>query len=260
MTTGFFGLQWGDSQPGSLTIQEGQPHHGKTRLHHSTEQGHNLEIYRDQQVLSWTFGAMEASFDHNILTVNGPLVDTPLFERAIVPTIALLEYPGRVAFHASAIGRDGCATLFVGPSGTGKSTTATELATHHDFEFLNDDICLVDTSLQVFPGPAWAWLWTDAPEKQRRFFSRTQQPWKLSRLVVLRRGTPHARSLSAIEAIHDVLGAVFRFSDDPQTTSNFVRNACEILRNVEIWEFAFEPNPDGRPDHVAALLKLLDAP
>lgn len=258
MTAGFFGLFWEGPEP-SLHIRVGHPRECERCIHHAVEQNLDLKIFRgEDDCMSWSFGDQRACLEQDVLTVNRPLDDSPLFERAIVPAISLMRDASRVALHASAVGRDGRCVVFLGPSGTGKSTSATELAGRFGFEFLSDDICVLDTSLRMFPGPPWAWLWTDSPEKQRRFFDRSEQTWTLAKLVVLRRGQPGVRQLTSSQAMEDVFGSAFRFSDDPVTTSRFVKNAAEILRRAPIWEFSFQPDPEQSPAHLPALHQFLD--
>jgi len=59
----------------------------------------------------------------------------------------LLQQRGKIGFHASAVNIHGQAAVFMGTSGSGKSTTATALSLE-GYELLSDDICIFNVSEQ----------------------------------------------------------------------------------------------------------------
>jgi hypothetical protein len=79
---------------------------------------------------------------------------------------ALLRHlRGRLSLHASSAARDGDAILFLGDSGTGKSTTVAQLCQSNGFELLADDIAFLeetDAGWHVVPSEDVHWLCADA--------------------------------------------------------------------------------------------------
>jgi hypothetical protein len=73
-------------------------------------------------------------------------------EKAIILAVQKCR-PDLLFVHAAALERDGGVWLFVGASGSGKSTTAWGLL-HHGFSYLSDELAPVDLdSLEVLPYP-----------------------------------------------------------------------------------------------------------
>lgn len=82
-------------------------------------------------------------------------------DRAVVETLAgrlsglLMRRRGRLVLHANVVGKDGHAVVLAGRSGAGK-TTLTRALLHRGFEFLSDDLAVLDVGddrVAVEPGP-----------------------------------------------------------------------------------------------------------
>ncbi len=66
-----------------------------------------------------------------------------------------ISFSGTLCLHASAIEYNGSAILFLGPSGTGKSTTALHMSQYFGTKFITDDIAVIGNDeqyLTVAPG------------------------------------------------------------------------------------------------------------
>jgi hypothetical protein len=81
------------------------------------------------------------------------------------PVLSVLAWKsGLVPLHASAVGKDGRAILFLGDSGAGKSTMSAGLCTH-GWEFITDDVailCKSDDTLKIVRSSHRAWLLPDS--------------------------------------------------------------------------------------------------
>jgi len=82
--------------------------------------------------------------------------------RRVLPRVATLR--GRIALHASAVGKHGRALVLLGPSKAGKSTIAAALALRHSWDILSDDICVLDfgSKVTVAPMGTGVCLWPDS--------------------------------------------------------------------------------------------------
>ncbi len=77
---------------------------------------------------------------------------------------SILEQRGACCLHASSVVRDGCCHLFIGNSGTGKSTISAAL-TSSGFEHFSDDVCplqLKNNVLFAKSGYPTSKLWPDS--------------------------------------------------------------------------------------------------
>ncbi len=73
----------------------------------------------------------------------------------------LRDLAGGLAMHASAVAVNGCAVLFLGSDGAGKSTAAAEMCLQCDARLLADDVTLLEIQAdraQVLPGEGEHWL------------------------------------------------------------------------------------------------------
>jgi hypothetical protein len=90
----------------------------------------------------------------SVLVIRGPIDDRQAalsFLLAVLPlALPLFDLE---PLHGAAVGlRQGGALLLLGPSGTGKSTTAAAFLAR-DYPFLADDVCALDPSGVLWPGP-----------------------------------------------------------------------------------------------------------
>ncbi len=89
---------------------------------------------------------------------------------------ALFQERGAHLVHAAAVGTDGAAALLVGRGGSGKSSSALECLHRGDFQYLADDLCLVDAEA---PAPRVHSVYNSlrlAPHDARRFAALSFRP------------------------------------------------------------------------------------
>lgn len=226
-------------------------------LHQEAEPtGELLRIHCRPSGFYWELEGYWAELEGRELCLSPGAFDAPFFERAVLPTIALHQSRDRVAIHASAVALNS-AVLFVADSGVGKSTTTHILCRDFSTRMITDDVAIIGPE-GVQPGPPWVWLWNaDSSQKTRTHHVNTPSgPSKIAAVVHLSRGTPSFGELSAIEGGSRLMQATFRFSNgDPR---RFFVNAAKLARHIPQYRFAFQPDPSGRPAHVADLFRMIE--
>ena len=90
-----------------------------------------------------------------------PHVDLEILERFGFPFGALLIQKGFLVFHGNALVKDGKAVIFLGNSGSGKSTIAYGLM-KSGWKLLADDLVVLSSNGNVLPGVRRIKLWEDA--------------------------------------------------------------------------------------------------
>jgi cation diffusion facilitator CzcD-associated flavoprotein CzcO len=232
----------------------------RTPLHRAAEPtGEHLTIERTANGFRWHLGPHVAELSDHNLTLSRAAFESPFFERAVVPTISLLKSETTFALHGSAVGQ-AKSVVFIGESGAGKSSTAHAIASKFKCDLLADDITIIDSAGDIYPGPSWVWLWQPGiKEKQRvEIVRQSSDPRAVAAIVFLSRGAPMSRRLSAIEGAQRVLGSLFRFSHDSTSTRRFVTHAAQLARTTPIWHFQFETDDSGEPAHVDSLFELVE--
>jgi hypothetical protein len=143
---------------------------------------------------------------------------------------------GRLALHASAVGWRGGAVLFLGRSGSGKSTAAAELCIRGGGELLADDVAMLDAdAVPVTAQPTEDDHWLTGPSRAvlgvqagaspfadtkvaLRALRLASAPVPLALIVALRfteqSVRPSVRALSGVSAAYPVLEAILRFDVD----------------------------------------------
>jgi hypothetical protein len=123
-------------------------------------------ITPDEAVFCWNgVGAVRMRGGHAITFYPEGGVDPGVVRTFLLGSAMgmLLHQRGYLVLHASAVGVDGYAVLFVGESGWGKSTTAAALHTC-GFSMITDDIAAIDCSdiPSIRPGFPQMKLWPEA--------------------------------------------------------------------------------------------------
>ncbi len=120
------------------------------------------------------------------------------------PLGALLLQRGLLAFHASAVAREGAGVLFLGGPCAGKSTAAAQLRAR-GFRLLADDLAAVKIDAQgqpwILPGPAEQKLWPDsltALGHDRAAFPRVRADLRKRLVPIPERGESAAVALRAV--------------------------------------------------------------
>lgn len=123
----------------------------------------------DVRYFNFTNLAMIAVDSHGVATVApAPAADPALVRHVLLDQwlpLALAS-DGELVLHASAVGTDDYAVLFVGDAGSGKSTLAAAVA-QHGFEVLADDgVLLEERDAIVYAVPSYPGLrlWPDSAE------------------------------------------------------------------------------------------------
>ena len=262
----FFGVDWDLTSRNPLaridvTLQDilSDTSDPQNLLHYAAEPtGEYLTIKGTESGFCWQMGAHLAQSHNDSLTISSAAFESPFFERAVIPTIALLKSETTFALHGSAVGQTN-SVVFIGESGAGKSSTAHAIASKFKADLLADDITLIDTSGTIHPGPSWVWLWQPGiKEKQRvQIVRESSHSRPVAVIVYLSRGAPIARQLSPIEGATRVLGSLFRFSHHPTSTKRFLTGAAQLARTTPIWHFQFTTDDSGEPVHVDTLFELI---
>jgi hypothetical protein len=265
----FFGVDWDSTSKdprirvelvfgNELAVRNSRE--SRSPLHRAAEPtGEHLTIERTANGFRWHLGPHLAELrDHN-LTLSRDAFESPFFERAVIPTISLLKSETRFALHGSAVGQ-AKSVVFIGESGAGKSSTAHAIASKFKCDLLADDITIIDSAGDIYPGPSWVWLWQPGVEEKQRveIVRQSSDPRAVAAIVFLSRGAPMSRRLSAIEGAQRVLGSLFRFSHDSTSTRRFVTHAAQLARTTPIWHFQFETDDSGEPAHVDSLFELVE--
>jgi hypothetical protein len=198
-------------------------------------------------------------------------------ERVVAPIAMMLERPGFVALHASAMGDpDGGAWAILGHSGAGKSTAALHLL-RQGWELLADDLVLVDTTtgemlpvaptIRLFDGPevveeALESRYVEAYRKYLHRFS-WRGPWRrrpLKGLFYLEPGDPPNRceEIEGWEAARRVLEQAFEITDGPEGfRARRFSALCGLTREVPVRVVRYEKDRDAEvPGQVEAILRV----
>jgi len=186
-------------------------------------------------------------------------VNSPLVERAAGPLIAHAQWDDVASFHAAAAIKDAKALLFLGPSGTGKTSTAHAL-TRYGYDFAADDVSVIrSTSLEFLGGPRRAWL-RRSGNKVPIEFEGVCPDATVAAAIWMGRGEDYAfeRVTTGIAAGR-LLGSLWRLSNAPEMTKAWVKNATEIARKLPVYAFTFPSDHSGEPRHVPRLLESLHA-
>jgi adenylate kinase family enzyme len=260
----YFGLQFGD---GKIRVFDENPANQLANpilLHDSglTSSG-RLRITSSGQQLAFTLdhqGEKQiACLDHHQLTIAGGL-DNPLFERGVGPVLALLTLPHVVCLHAATILVGGRAVLFLGESGTGKSSSAYALSKKPNFGFACDDVAVIDVAKsQLLLGPRRAWLREGNIEKTRIDFEDDVSVAPIAAIIRMQREDTFLwNRLPSHQAVIEVLLASFRLTHaDEALKERINRDLVQLARATPVYHFGFPTSASGQPDHLDELHKRL---
>ncbi len=256
----YFGLTFSVGD-GILVVTHGVPSPtNPTPIHDSgqTPAG-RLQITKDDLVLEFSFDhegiTKVARFDGTQLVIDGGLQD-PLFERGVGPVLALLTLPNVVCLHAAAILVNGRAILFLGESGTGKSSSAYALAKEPGMAFACDDVAVIDTTHNtLLLGPRRAWLREGGVEKTRVDFEDDVSSAPIAAIVRMRREAEFSwYPLPKHQAVIEILLSSFRLTHvDDVLKERVNRDLIKLARTIPVYHFGFPTSPSGRPDHLIEL-------
>lgn len=182
---------------------------------------------------------------------------------AVLPRV--LDLRGIESFHATAVSIDGSACIFIGPTGTGKSTLAASFALTGS-PLLADDCVVLKGSRDIFvtPGYPGTRLWKDSFDaltldsersaalsglhsKRRVFqFNRNfgKEPRPVKSIYLLRRpedpsavgcAEPSLKKVTRAEAMIQLVGALYRFvPTDPSRHLNKFRFLARLVARVPV--------------------------
>jgi len=259
----YFGLCFGED--GIDLVVDGVPPPKIPLLIHDSGQtsGGRLRITRNGLRLEFSFeheGTKQiARFDGAQLSIEGGL-ESPLFERGVGPVLALLTLPHVVCLHAAAILVRDRAVLFLGESGTGKSSTAHLLASQPGFEFACDDVAVIDSlTRELLLGPRRAWLRGEGVEKTHVDFDDGVPSAPIAAIVRMRREARYSCDLMpSHQAVIEILLASFRLTHIDNTMKERVnRELVQIARHIPVYHFGFPTASTGRPEHLSELQRRL---
>lgn len=222
-----------------------------------------LQITQEDLALQFLFehegSTQRATFEGGQLLLDGGLA-SPLFERGVGPVLALLTLPHVVCLHAAAVLVEDKAVLFLGESGTGKSSSAYALSKEPNFGFACDDVAVIDVvKSQLLLGPRRAWLREGNIEKTRIDFEDDVSVAPIAAIIRMQREEAFLwHRLPSHQAVIEVLLASFRLTHaDEALKERINRDLVQLARATPVYHFGFPTSASGQPDHLDELHKRL---
>lgn len=165
-------------------------------------------------------------------------------ERMVAPIAFMVEREHHITLHASAVRQgSGAASIFVGDSGAGKSTTALELM-RRGMEVLADDLVLIDTdSLHLLAATPSLRLF-DQPEAVPEAVDRelvvpdTQKFWYQLSQRQVPKTKPGVRAIYSLEPVETVADPQVIRVRGRQATVRVIAQAFDLTMAQEDWRVA----------------------
>ncbi len=228
-----------------------------------------LAIFQHDKSTYWTWRQCCAVLDSDdgILTYDGPRSQLESFlERVVLPTWMMTQPSPPLVLHASAvISKSGQTFGLLGPSGTGKSSTALALA-QFGFQVITDDMLVLKDAKVMCASPAVRLCGADAIDedypgsKKRRH--PINPPLNLGGPIIwvdLARGEFSTRRVSGIDAFRRLGARRFDLSEwSPEQRAHQFEMITETTRATIMLEFVFPTDSTGLPTHVGDLAKTLN--
>ena len=227
-----------------------------------------LAVRQHDKATYWTWRQCCVVLDSNegTLTYDGPRSQLESFlERVVLPTWMMTQPSPPLVLHASAvISKTGQVFGLLGPSGTGKSSTALGL-TQFGFQVITDDMLILRDARVVCASPAVRLCGADATDEDYPGSKKRRQPidppLKLGGPIIwvdLARGEFSTRRVSGIDAFTRLAARRFDLSEwAPEQRAHQFEMLTETTRATIMVEFVFPTDSTGLPTHVDKLAKIL---
>ncbi len=259
------------SKNSDLQLRVGKVQAAGELIHHAedTDTQGVLTIQRQGTSACWTWRECSAkiNLDDETLTYDGPRSQLESFlERVVLPTSMMLQPSPPLVLHASAvISATGQTYGLLGPSGTGKSSTALEL-TRFGFEVITDDMLVLRDTKVVCASPAVRLCGAETAAEDYPGSKKRRQPIDLPRnlggpiiWVDLARGELSTRPITGIDAFCRLAARRFDLSEwSPEQRAHQFEMLAQTTRATMMLEFVFPTDSAGLPTHVGELAKILN--
>ena len=179
-------------------------------------------------------GYLDLKNDQAVLTLSSstPIEDVDYFLRVIYAVLAFES--GGLLLHAAAVVRNGRAYVFLGHSGSGKTTVA-RLST--GYQVLNDDLIILQPDRE-------RWTTYGTPFWNPTQVKPTRQQAPLAMLLQLVKDKQvHLTALGLTRAVAEMVANVPVISADTSRGSRVVQRCLSIVKSAPGYSLHFLPDP-----------------